>query len=95
LLSRRFRLRVNAAELEGVDILCETKGALLGESVALVLREVETAIAVEFDCRPRVLEILEPWQAEGYKRLSSIMQIVEIRRNRKRTENLKKNIWSL
>ena len=81
-------LRVDAVQLEGVDVLCETKGALLGESVALVLREVETAISVEFDCRPRALETLEPWQAEGHKRLSSIIQIVEILRNRERsTEN--------
>jgi len=81
-----------------------------------VLREVDTALSVDVDCRPRELETLEletleletleletleletlePWEAEGHKRLSSIMQIVEIRRNRERsTENLKKNIWSL
>jgi hypothetical protein len=63
-----------------------------------VLREVDTALSVDVDCRPRELETLEletlePWQVEGHKRLSSIIQIVEIRRNRERsTENLKKNI---
>ena len=93
MLSRCFRLRVDTDQLEGVDILCETKGVLLDESVAVVLREVDTAISVDVDCCPRVLGILEPWQAEGYKRLSSIIQIVEIRRNRERlTENLKKNM---
>jgi hypothetical protein len=96
LLSRCFRLRVDVDQLEGVNVLCETKGALLVELVALVLREVDTAISVDVDCRPGELETLELWQAEGHKRLSSIMQIVEIRRNRERsTENLKKNIWSL
>jgi hypothetical protein len=93
LLSRCFRLRVDVDQLEGVDILCETKGTLLVELIALVLREVDTAISVDVNCRPRELETLEPWQAEGYKRLSSIIQIVEIRRNRERlTENLKKNM---
>jgi hypothetical protein len=73
--------------------LYETKGTLLVELIALVLREVDTIISVDVDCRPRELETLEPWQAEGHKRLSSIIQIVEIRRNRERlTENLKKNM---
>jgi hypothetical protein len=59
LLSRCFRLRVDIDQLEGIDILCETKGALLDESVALILREVDTAISVDVDCRPRELETLE------------------------------------